>query len=320
MPYHIGMANLAPDDKDVVVCLPRPARESLGGGRWLWRAPAKLNLTLAVSRLRRDGYHSLDSIVAKISLYDELIFQDDPSGQLTLDCPAAECGPMETNLVYQAGRLMRERCPGRGARITLTKHIPAGAGLGGGSSDAATTLQAIATLWDTAMPPGELSFLAAQLGSDVPLFLGGAASRMSGRGEIVEATTLPTFWALLLLTGLHCPTRTIYRAFDAQGGPGQTAKPSIAPAGRKRTDFARPVEQWDEICFNDLARPAMKVCPELAGVAEEFARGAGRRVHVTGSGSGLFILAPDLPAGQAVAAGLPAKLRSQVRLVCLNAW
>lgn len=317
MPYHVGMANLEPDNEDVVVCLPRPARESLGGGRWLWRAPAKLNLTLAVSPLRPDGYHSLDSLVAKITLYDELIFKDDPAGELTLDCASAECGPLESNLVYRAARLMQGRCPGRGAQITLTKHIPAGAGLGGGSSDAATTLQALAALWDAALPPGELSSLAAQLGSDVPLFLGGSASRMSGRGEFVEAATLPGFWALLLLKGLHCPTGAVYRAFDAQQAPGRSCD---ASASRRQGNFAVPAGEWDAMCFNDLARPAMTVCPELAGLAEEFARGTGRRVHVTGSGSGLFVLAADLVAARAMAGQLPAKLRSQVRLVCLNAW
>lgn len=314
MPYHVGMANSEPDNRDVVLCLPRPASEPLGEGWRLWRAPAKLNLTLAVSPLRPDGYHSLDSLVAKISLYDELTFQDDPSGGLTLDCPAAECGPLESNLVYRAGRLMQQRCPGRGAKIALTKHIPAGAGLGGGSSDAATTLQALAALWDAALPPGELTSLAAQLGSDVPLFLGGNASRMSGRGEVIEPATLPAFWAVLLLGGLHCQTGAVYRAFDAQQAP------SAAAWDRRPIDFARSVTQWDEICFNDLARPAMTVCPELADLAEEFARSAGRKVHVTGSGSGLFVLAAGQAAAQAVAAGLPAKLRAQVRLVCLNTW
>ena len=147
-------------------------------------APAKINLTLEVTGRRTDGYHDIASIMQTVDLADELTFEE--ADELTLECDAPEL-QTDDNLVLRAARLLKEHAGvDRGARIGLRKRIPHPAGLGGGSSDAATALLGLTRLWGLDMTTRDLTPLAASLGSDIPFFLQGGTALVSGRGERVR--------------------------------------------------------------------------------------------------------------------------------------
>ena len=270
-------------------------------GGLLWRAPAKLNLTLSVLARRPDGFHELDSVVAKVTLYDELLLRPRDDGEVSLKCSPFDCGPAEQNLACRAARLLLARAGGGGVDIELTKRIPPGSGLGGGSSDAAAALVALNELWRLGLPHERLTELAAELGSDVPLFLAGPAARIRGRGERVEPVKVHPFFAVLWMPGLPCPTAEVYAAYDHLTGQGATA-----------------VDRAD--LHNDLAPAARQVCPELGGIAERLAAATGLDAHLTGSGSAMFILTDDEHEARAAAEALPEDLPGRGAIVSLNPW
>jgi 4-diphosphocytidyl-2-C-methyl-D-erythritol kinase len=165
-------------------------------------APAKINLHLEVLGLRPDGYHELAMVMHAIDLADHLHFQDSDDTQITLRCshPDLPVGP--ENLIVRASERLRALAgqPQRGVTITLEKQIPIGAGLAGGSSDAAATLVGLNALWGLAIPPAALAELAVELGSDVPFCLNGGAQLCFGRGEVLEACPgTPSSLGVLLL-------------------------------------------------------------------------------------------------------------------------
>lgn len=266
----------------------------------LW-APAKINLNLLVAARRADGFHSVDSIVAKVTLYDRIDLHVGSSGRVDLECDAAECGPDERNLALRAANLLAggRRVPG--AAIRLAKHIPPGRGLGGGSSDAAAVLLGLRRLWAIDVPDEELLALSAELGSDVPLFLGPPALRMTGRGEGIEPVAVHEFRAVLFLPEFSCDTGEVYRAFDAH---------SARPAQQLDAELlAAPPSRWRDKLVNQLAAPAESVRPELAKMRASLARAVSLPVCLTGSGSGMFVLCDDdseaaSAAGAAAAMGL----------------
>jgi 4-diphosphocytidyl-2-C-methyl-D-erythritol kinase len=176
-------------------------------------APAKLNLFLEVLGRRPDGYHEIETVMVAVSLYDTLTFTDDPSGEISLRCsdPALPVG--SDNLVVTAAERLKASAGSlRGARIVLEKAIPARAGLAGGSSDAATTLEALDRLWDLRSPRARLDALAGEIGSDVAFFMRPPAAVCRGRGERVESVALKDEYHFVLV----CPpvgmsTADVYR-------------------------------------------------------------------------------------------------------------
>jgi 4-diphosphocytidyl-2C-methyl-D-erythritol kinase len=188
-------------------------------------APAKVNLTLHVGERRADGYHRLISLFQMISLYDRIRIRSlktDDSYRLEGDCGV----PAEENIITRAVELFRRRTGlRRGVRIQVEKNIPLGGGLGGGSSDAAAVLVGLNQLFAGGLDDGGLCSLAAELGSDIPFFLGKAAALVSGRGEIVEPLTPRRDYALVLVyPGFPVDTREAYLWLDARrserSGPG----------------------------------------------------------------------------------------------------
>ena len=160
-------------------------------------ARAKVNLFLRVLRRREDGFHEIETLMVPIALHDSI--EIEPANSFQFHCNEGELAG-DDNLVVRAARLFffeTNRKPK--VRLTLQKRIPHGAGLGGGSSDAAATLRALNRFFDAAIPNEKLQELAAQLGSDVPFFLDSGAAICSGRGEVVTPMTLPTPLNLLLL-------------------------------------------------------------------------------------------------------------------------
>ena len=157
-------------------------------------APAKINWFLSIRGKRDDGYHDIVSVMQCVSLYDLLSFEDSSEIELisNLDLPAGE------NLVYKAAILLKQNAQfNGGAKITLRKNIPAAAGLGGGSSDAAYTLIGLNKLWGLGLKEEELMELAGRIGSDVAFFIRGLFSVVEGRGEIVKKMMTNSSFAML---------------------------------------------------------------------------------------------------------------------------
>jgi len=297
---------------------PAERRCAGAGGAVLWRAAAKLNLSLRVLGRRADGFHDLDSVVARITLYDDLTVTPRADGRIRLECTGADCGPAEENLVVRAARLVAGG-KAYGADIRLGKRIPPGAGLGGGSSDAATGLLALNELWGVGAGDERLGRWAGELGSDVALFLSGPAVRMRGRGLRLDPLTMPPFHAIVTMPDIHCPTGQVYAAHDA-------APPAPSAAGerwRRMVDSGAmegPPSAWREGLVNDLAAAAVRVRPALAEVIDRLREGLGVPVHVTGSGSAVFALFDTAREALSAAAGIPREWRSRSRVAGLNPW
>lgn len=175
-------------------------------------APAKLNLFLHITGRRNDGYHLLQTVFQLLDFGDELSFSLRDDEQILLHSELADV-PTEQNLVVRAARLLQNHCPfPQGADITLAKHLPMGGGLGGGSSDAATTLLGLNRLWDLQLSVDELARLGLQLGADVPVFVRGHSSWAEGIGEQLNPIELPTQWFVVLTPDCSINTAEIFNA------------------------------------------------------------------------------------------------------------
>jgi len=173
-------------------------------------APAKLNLMLHITGRREDGYHNLQTLFQFLDYGDQLQFDALSSAEIEVISDLSGI-PNEDNLIYRAALLLQQHsnCQ-QGARIHLEKILPMGAGLGGGSSDAATTLIALNQLWNLNIELAELAGLGLQLGADVPVFVRGYAAWAEGIGEQLTAVTLPEFWYLVLTPDCHVSTAEIF--------------------------------------------------------------------------------------------------------------
>lgn len=255
-----------------------------------YTAPAKINLSLKVLGKREDGFHKVDIIMARLDLEDELDFHNSRTTTLLCDTPGVPTD--ESNLVFRAVREF-EKVYGRKAkqRITLTKRIPHGAGLGGGSADAGVTLRALNDIIGTNYDMEELAAMAANLGSDVPFFLNPVLSRCTGRGEIVKP--LPAFaaWSspvVLLKPQFGVATPTAYKRFA-----GSRRLQGI-PYGVQEVDGLRLV--------NDLEKPVFEKFPVL-GLMKRWLLGREgvRAALMSGSGSTMFALTETPEQARAVA-------------------
>jgi 4-diphosphocytidyl-2-C-methyl-D-erythritol kinase len=178
------------------------------------RSFAKINLALSVLGRRTDGYHDIQTIFQSIDLGDEMEFM--PAPQIDLTCENFSDVLKEDNLVWKAATLLVSRTgERRGVHITLRKMIPSGAGLGGGSSDAAATLLGLRRFWNLSLSDAELSSIASNLGSDVPFFLSGGTALGVGRGEQISALPdPPTEHLVVIFPGVHVSTAEAYRSLN----------------------------------------------------------------------------------------------------------
>jgi 4-diphosphocytidyl-2-C-methyl-D-erythritol kinase len=271
----------------------------------LYRCYAKVNLTLEILGRRDDGYHELASLVHTISLADDLRL--DPSETLINRVEGLDIEPT-ANLVARAATLLDGALGGRlGAELTLVKRIPAAAGLGGGSSDAATTLVGLNGMWGARLGLAELKELAAELGSDVPFFVRGGAALMRGRGEMLEP--LPALvgqWLVLTVPphDLEDKTRRLYGALESSDfSSGEATERATAGLAERAVR--------DEDLVNGFSRAARAVFPGLSATWAEIEQRCQRRFHLSGAGPALFALAADRPDAKRQAAcltelGLPA--------------
>lgn len=254
-------------------------------------APAKLNLWLRVLGKRKDGFHDLQTRMAPLRLCDELTLTRKREPGLEFTCSDPSLPVDESNLVVKAVRAMeRYQRKKFGLRIHLEKKIPSGAGLGGGSSDAAATLKAINTMMKFNLKTDKLVRLAATIGSDVPFFIHGTVCDVSGRGEIVTPVDkkLPRLPVVLLKPAFGISSAWAYQNLaKAKQSPLPPIIPQICPWGRME---------------NDLEWPVFMKFPLLAEMKEWLLHQPG--VHaalLSGSGSTVFAVLRESDEGEAVA-------------------
>lgn len=270
------------------------------------RAPAKLNLFLEIMGRRDDGYHELETLMVPVSLFDSLTFTPTPPaadgspGPIELDLrtayplrpgagPTAEIPSGRDNLVIRALELLRERSDSRfGARVELVKRIPAAAGLGGGSSDAAAALRLANRCWQLDWPVERFFEVAAELGSDVPFFLAGGPALCFGRGDRVQpCSKVPRRWFVIVKPPVQLSTAEVYRAHMSRQEPA-SPRPSrnlMAAAAALETGEIRHASRW---MFNRLQAAAADVSPWVDRLRAVFEKLDFLGHQLTGSGSAYF--------------------------------
>ena len=207
-------------------------------------APAKVNLSLRVLRRREDGFHEIETLMAPVAIRDTLRIERRNAGGIEFTCSDTTLPTDGTNLVVRAARGFFDATRFEpNARIFLQKETPHGAGLGGGSSDAATTLLALDTIFETHLPLSELTRIAAAIGSDIPFFLVRSPAWCRGRGEIVEPSTRPHALPLLLIKPpFGVPTPWAYQRWrDSLEIPGVSYGPQMLGDITFVNDLERPV-------------------------------------------------------------------------------
>ena len=251
-------------------------------------APAKVNLFLEVLGKRPDGYHEIVTVMQTVGLSDTLEVAEGEGFEIEVE--GIPIPPGGENLVLKAARLLAETAGTRkGARFRLLKRIPPGAGLGGGSSDAAAALMALDRVWDLKASKEDLAGVAARVGSDVPFFLHGEAALCRGRGELVEPLGALSVMPLLLIwPGLALSTRAVYEAVETPGPGARDVQGFLAAL--KTGDPGR----LESACFNRLEPAALKVAPGLAEVPR-WMGGLGLKARMTGSGSAFYALGTARP-------------------------
>jgi 4-diphosphocytidyl-2-C-methyl-D-erythritol kinase len=280
-------------------------------------APAKINLTLDVFAPRLDGFHDLDSVVALVLPGDEVTVRrhaaDCPGRAVCLTVAGADSAHVPNdarNLAHQAAHLFLERFVPQtekvGVAVHLNKRLPAQAGLGGGSSDAAAVLRALSDLFPGAATPADLAAAGASLGSDVPLFLSGAPLvRLRGRGEIVEPLTAAfSLFGVLVRPDAGVPTGPAYALLDALPGrvPG---KATGALVSLLATGNAAP-EDLGAALGNDFEAAVLPAFPNVACAHRQVQEVGALRALLCGSGSAVFGLARDEDHAQELARRLRA--------------
>ena len=260
-------------------------------------APAKINWTLEVLRIRPDGYHELRSILQTIDLHDVITLTEADGITLSIGGEAGRLGdePAESNLAYRAAIAFQRRTrANRGVHIEVAKHVPVAAGLGGGSSDAAAVLRGLNVLWEAGQPAANLVEIAGEIGSDPPFFIVGGTAMATGRGDRVEPLQDAVAPAIVLATPPQDErgekTASMYRALS----PDDFAEGYVTIGVREIVQAGRPIV--DEDLANVFEHAIARMQPATA-MAMEALRAQGHAPHLAGSGPSFYLLghrpAPD---------------------------
>ena len=259
-----------------------------------WPAPAKLNLFLHVIGRRADGYHELQTLFQLIDLCDTVAISVREDGQI--ERPVGPPGvPGETDLTVRAARALQSATGTRlGANLKVHKRIPLGGGLGGGSSDAATTLLGLNELWSCGLSVSELAALARPLGADVPVFVQGSSAWAEGVGERLTPVTLPARWYVIIHPGVAVSTQEVFQSPElTRNSPLITLHAFFESGGR-----------------NDCEPVVRSRSPQVAEALEWLARFA--PAHLTGTGSCVFSARGSASDAERLAARVPDRWRSFV--------
>ncbi|HEY6457338.1 MAG TPA: 4-(cytidine 5'-diphospho)-2-C-methyl-D-erythritol kinase [Steroidobacteraceae bacterium] len=260
----------------------------------LWPAPAKLNLFLHVISRRPDGYHELQTLFQLIDLADDIQIQVRPDA--VIERQAGPDGvPAEADLVVRAARALQAAAGIRlGASLRLTKRIPMGGGLGGGSSDAATVLVALNQMWKCGLNEDDLAGIGVKLGADVPVFVRGHSAWAEGRGERLTAVHLPEHWFALVHPQVHVPTAAVFQAPElTRNSPPITIGGYLQSGGR-----------------NDFEPVVRTRYPEVARALDWLGHFAPARL--TGTGSCIFAPCAAQDEAQDIVTRVPAPWRGMV--------
>jgi 4-diphosphocytidyl-2-C-methyl-D-erythritol kinase len=266
------------------------------------KAPAKINLYLRVLRKRDDGFHEIETLMQAIDFYDEISLEESATLELSCDDPTI---PRDAdNLALKAAILMRERYPFPGVSIRLSKQIPVGGGLGGGSSDAAFVMRGLCELFGISPPIEEMKALASKIGSDVPFFLTNGQALATGRGEVLCPVHLPLDYAILLvIPPMSISTAQIYGALK------------INLTGQHENFLLDNTVDLSKLLFlanrfgNDLETPVLFKFPELGEIKRSLLGTGAFHSLMSGSGSVFYgLFSKDI--------GIPSEYENLVKLGC----
>jgi len=259
--------------------------EALGDGL-LVRAPAKINLSLLVAGKRPDGFHEIETIMAKVNFYDEILIEKTNEAGIELICKGPLQAPKgKDNLVYKAADMLLEnRGQSSNIRITLTKNIPAGSGLGSASSDAAATLISLNKFLNLGLSMVQLADFAAKLGSDVAFFLDGPLAFCTSRGEKIKKLGQDfSFSALLILPDISVPTQKVYANYTHELALYKRLSGQINGLIEKNR-----IDLVTKICANMLEKSCLSLYEQLAGLKAKGESLGMEPLCLTGSGSAMF--------------------------------
>ena len=270
----------------------------MAGGETQWPAPAKLNLFLHVTGRRPDGYHELQTLFQLIDLSDTVSLSVTDDGRIERPAGPAGVDP-DSDLTVRAARALQAATGCRaGASIRISKRIPMGGGLGGGSSDAATVLLALNHLWGCGLPVDELARLGLPLGADVPVFVRGSSAWAEGVGEQLVPVELPERWYVVIHPGVAVPTREVFQSPElTRNTPVITIRAFFGPEGSSGSR-------------NDCEPVVRARYPEVADALSWLGNFAPARL--TGTGSCIFAAFASAMDAERVAARAPDRWRAFV--------
>jgi len=246
------------------------------------RAYAKINIGLTVLGKRSDGYHDLETIFHEINCFDEIELEQHSKVAMTADSILV---PVDgSNLCLIAANLMqKEKHVRQGVMIHLKKNIPIGAGLGGGSSDAAAVLCGLNNFWELKLSNTQLRVLAAQIGSDVPFFIDGGTACATGRGEILESCSLALpYWIAVVTPLVHISTSWAYRQLKPKGN---------AKSGEWQSKLIKQIanpQKIESLVQNDFEQPVFQTYPELQRIKKQLNEMGAVFSLMSGSGSSIY--------------------------------
>lgn len=263
------------------------------------QAPAKINLTLDITGRLENGYHTIDSIMQTVSLYDEVELEKSDDGRVSLQCNKSYLPLNEKNTAYRAAKFFLEHTGVKsGVKITIHKQIPGRAGMGGGSTDAAAVLKGMNELFETGLSIPQLAEIGAKVGADVPFCVIGGTCRCSGIGEVTEPLpSMPECSIVICKPPAGMSTPRAYALVDKFPGQSNMATPRMVTAlqnGNLRSVSAAVHNRFDEV---------MKLHPVRAIKKQMLGAGA-LAAMMTGSGSAVFGIFVSPKAAKACAAGL----------------
>lgn len=270
------------------------------------RAPAKINLFLRVLPRRPDGFHNIQTFFERINLLDEMVITKRADSKIRVSCHYPGIPQGKGNLVYKAAQVLRAYCSTRfGATISIKKRIPIGAGLGGGSSDAASTLLGLNQLWQLRLTKKELLNLGLKIGSDVPFFISGDSFSLGfGRGEKLEPLKSGiSLWHILVVPKVKLSTKRVYEYFDREFA-NKPADDKVRLTKLNKdvkitfpllTNLGLPkglrVLLRDH--FNSLEMPAVCLEPQIAWIKQTLSTLGADLVGMSGSGPSVYAIIPS---------------------------
>jgi len=257
-------------------------------------APAKLNLFLHITGRRPDGYHQLQTLFRMLDVGDELTFHSNQSGHIQFSCSDTSLNGQD-NLVFRAAKLLQPlAAASAGVDIFLEKRTPMGGGLGGGSSDAATTLHALNVLWQLALSTQQLAEIGLQLGADVPVFVHGNTAFAEGIGEQLQPVALADCWYLVVTPDAHISTAAIFTHPDLIRDSAPLSLDDLMAS------------EWR----NDCQPLVERLCPQVALTLQWLVEYAPSRM--TGTGASVFAEFADELSARRALVDLPANCRGFV--------